>query len=153
MGKRRRKLPILRIEGIVLVAASLGAYSQFNLPYWWAGLIVFLPDLLFPKRFLEYRKIEIIYDLLHTYPLPSFSLFICVVTDFQFEKVSTAFVILWFTHIGFDRLIGRGAKYDGVFVNRQLALARQLLGQPPLEGDEEYLQVESKNKLPSKWGD
>ena len=152
MAKRKRKLPILRIEGIALVLFSFAAYSQFNLSYIWAVAAVLLPDLLFPKKFRENRKVEIVYDLLHTYPLPCIAMFLSVVTDFRFEHASTAYIFLWFTHIGFDRLIGRGAKYDGVFVDRQLALARQLLGEPPLEGDEQYTKPEPP-KTPSKWGD
>jgi hypothetical protein len=152
MAKRKRKLPILKIEGTVLVVASLAAYSQFNLSYLWVLVAVFVPDLFFPERFRNNRKVELIYDLLHTYPLPAIAMFISVVTDFKFEHTSTAYVFLWFTHIGFDRLIGRGAKYDGVFVDRQLALARQLLGEPARQGDEEFIAT-PPNKLPSKWGD
>jgi hypothetical protein len=152
MAKRKRKLPILKIEGTVLVVASLAAYSQFNLSYLWAFVVVLVPDLLFPKNLREKRTVEMVYDLLHTYPLPAIAMFISVVTDFKFEHTSTAYVFLWFTHIGFDRLIGRGAKYDGVFVDRQLALARQLLGEPARQGDEEFIAT-PPNKLPSKWGD
>ena len=153
MARRKRKLPILKIEGTVLVASSLFAYSQFNLSFIWAAIVVFVPDLFFPEKFRQNRKVEMVYDLLHTYPLPSIAMFISVVTDFKFEHTSTAYVFLWFTHIGFDRLIGRGAKYDGVFVDRQLALARHLLGEPPLEGDEKYVEMTETPKLPSKWGD
>lgn len=152
MAKRRKKLPILRIEGSALVLFSLAAYSQFNLSYIWALAAVLLPDLLFLKRFRQNRIVEMVYDLLHTYPLPCIAMFVSVVTDFRFEHTSTAYIFLWFTHIGFDRIIGRGAKYDGVFVDRQLALARQLLGEPPLEGDEEYIK-QAPPKTPSKWGD
>ena len=152
MAKRKRKLPILKIEGTVLVLSSLAAYSQFNLSYLWAFVVVLVPDLLFPKKLREKRTVEMVYDLLHTYPLPAIAMFISVVTDFKFEHTSTAYVFLWFTHIGFDRLIGRGAKYDGVFVDRQLALARQLLGEPARQGDEEFIATPA-NKLPSKWGD
>lgn len=153
MATRRRKLPILRLEGVVLLAVSLGAFAQFEISYLWALAIVLLPDLLFAKKFRENIWVERVYDLLHTYPLPSIFMFVAVVTDYRFERAATGFIFLWFAHIGFDRLIGRGAKYDGVFVNRQLALARQLMGEPPREGDEEYIEVSQSPKTPSKWGD
>lgn len=153
MAKRKRKLPILRIEGIVLVAASLTAFSQFEISFLWALGAILLPDLLFPKKFRENLWVERVYDVLHTYPLPSLAMFISVVTDYRFEHTSTGFVFLWFTHIGFDRLIGRGAKYDGRFVDRQLALARHLMGEPPQDGDEEYVEDVPARKTPSKWGD
>ncbi|MCX6402635.1 MAG: DUF4260 family protein [Actinobacteria bacterium] len=67
MAKRKRKLPILKIEGTVLVLSSLAAYSQFNLSYLWAFVVVLVPDLLFPKKLREKRTVEMVYDLLHTY--------------------------------------------------------------------------------------
>jgi hypothetical protein len=142
----------MKIEGTALVLFSLAAYSQFELPYIWVFVALFVPDLLFPEKFLKNRKVEIIYDLLHTYPLPAIAMFISVVTDFRFEHTSTAYIFLWFTHIGFDRIIGRGAKYDGVFVDRQLALARHLMGEPPRDGDFEHIESVTP-KQPSKWGD
>jgi hypothetical protein len=142
----------MKIEGTALVLFSLAAYSQFELPYIWVLVAVFVPDLLFPAKFLKNRKVEIIYDVLHTYPLPAIAMFISVVTDFRFEHTSTAYIFLWFAHIGFDRIIGRGAKYDGVFVDRQLALARHLMGEPPRDGDFEHIESVTP-KQPSKWGD
>lgn len=152
MAKRRRKLPIMKIEGTALVLFSLAAYAQFELPYVWVLVAVFVPDLFFPEKFRKNRKVEIIYDVLHTYPLPAIAMFISVVTDFKFENLTTAYVFLWFTHIGFDRIIGRGAKYDGVFIDRQLALARHLLGEAPRDGDAEHIEAANPRK-PSKWGD
>ena len=152
MARRKRKLPIMKIEGTALVLFSLAAYSQFELPYIWVLVALFVPDLLFPEKFLKNRKVEIIYDILHTYPLPAIAMFISVVTDFRFEHTSTAYIFLWFAHIGFDRIIGRGAKYDGVFVDRQLALARHLMGEPPRDGDFEHIESVTP-KQPSKWGD
>lgn len=153
MGRRKKKLPILRIEGAAILTFSLASFAQFNLPYWYAIVMIVVPEFFFPDRFRQIRTVEKIYDLLHTYPLPSIAMFLTIVTDFRFEHSTTAFVFLWFAHIGFDRLIGRGAKYDGVFVDRQLALARALLGEPPLDGDEQYVSSEEVRKTPSKWGD
>jgi hypothetical protein len=39
-----------------------------------------------------------------------------------------------------------------VFVDRQLALARHLMGEPPRDGDFEHIESVTP-KQPSKWGD
>ena len=125
----RRPGAILRLEGAVLLVCTLSAYTSANRPLYWIPIAVLLPDVIFVKRIRDTKVGNYIYDALHTYPLPSLMIFISVVTDFLLQKPWTGVAILWFMHIGFDRLIGRGKKYDGAFIDEQYELARALMGQ------------------------
>jgi hypothetical protein len=125
----RRPGAILRLEGGVLLVATLSAYTAANRPVFWIPIAVLLPDLVFLGKVRATKIGGIVYDVLHTYPLPSALMFYCVVTDFTLHKPFTGAVILWFMHIGFDRLLGRGRKYDGAFIDEQQALARALMGE------------------------
>lgn len=138
----RRKGWILRLEGIVLLLATTAAFTKTGQPLWWAGVVILLPDFVLPKRVRDTRIGGLVYDVTHTYPLPSIVMFIAVVTDYEFVLPITAIALLWFAHIGFDRLIGRGEKYDGAFVDKQLAMAEALKGQ--------MMEIQNNN---SRWGD
>ena len=137
-----RKGWILRLEGLVLVLAAFAAFTKTGQPLWWSAVVILLPDFLFPKKVRDTKIGGYIYDALHTYPLPSLVMFIAVVTDYEFVFPLTALTLLWFAHIGLDRLIGRGEKYDGAFVDRQLAMAEALKGQ--------MMEIQNNN---SRWGD
>jgi hypothetical protein len=125
----RRPGAILRLEGAVLLICTLSAYTAGNRPMYWIPIAVLLPDIIFIKKVREHRVGNFFYNITHTYPLPSLIMFISVVSDFLLQKPWTAVAILWFMHIGFDRLLGRGKKYDGAFIDEQHELARALMGQ------------------------
>ncbi|MEN9692957.1 MAG: hypothetical protein RLZZ330_601 [Actinomycetota bacterium] len=138
----RRKGAILRLEGFVLLLAATTSFVKTGQPLWWAAVIILLPDFLLTKRVKESKIGGRIYDITHTYPLPSFVMFIAVISDYEFVMPLTAITLLWFSHIGFDRLIGRGEKYDGAFVDKQLAMAEVLKSQ--------MMDIQNNN---SRWGD
>ncbi|MEN9711037.1 MAG: hypothetical protein RL441_1029 [Actinomycetota bacterium] len=128
----RRKGVLLRLEGFILLTVSFGAYYQlfdnllFILP------VLVLPDLLMPKRFREHRLGSWIFDILHTYPAPALLITAAVIIDYQFNSTLAAIPLLWFMHIGFDRLLGRGARYDGAVVDDLYARAAILMASPEM---------------------
>ena len=119
---------IFKIEGILVLSIGLGIFAQTENPLWWAPIGVLIPDLLLPKKFLDTRFGGWFYDATHTYPLPGIIATYLIITDPTYHSVAAGIVMLWWAHIGLDRLMGRGARYDGAFVDRQHALARSLLG-------------------------
>jgi len=127
-GLLRRKGAILRLEGAVVLLLSVGAYGQTRQPWWWALPIILLPDLLLTRRIRDTKVGGWIYDGLHTYPLPVIFITISIIIDYRFIEPYTGIALLWFSHIGFDRLLGRGLKYDGAIVDDLYAKARMLLG-------------------------
>ena len=128
----RRPGAILRLEGIVVFAASTAAYSQTIAPLWLAIPVLVLPDLILTKRVQNHRLGSWIFDVLHTYPAPSLLITFAVIRDFQFQSYLAAIPLLWFMHIGFDRMLGRGARYDGAVVDDLYARAAVLLASPEM---------------------
>jgi hypothetical protein len=145
----RRPGAILRLEGGVLLIATLSAYTAANRPVFWIPIAILLPDLLFLGKVRETKVGGFLYDITHTYPLPSALMFYCVVTDFMLHKPLSGAAILWFMHIGFDRLLGRGRKYDGAFIDEQQALARALMG----EAERIHREKLGSDNRANKWGE
>jgi hypothetical protein len=102
----------LRLEGAAVVAASLVAY-QWQLGSWWIFAVAFLaPDL----SMLGYLAGPAIgaraYNLVHSYVGPIF-LAIYGIGIGRGDVVPWA--LIWFAHIGCDRLLGYGLKYESAF--------------------------------------
>ncbi|MEK3715907.1 DUF4260 domain-containing protein [Paenibacillus sp. FSL R7-0333] len=103
---------LIRIEGFVVLALS--AYFYLSSGYSW-GLFLLL--LLFPDIFmLGYafnKKVgAYVYNLAHTFPIPlllllpglAYSIDVLIMIGF-----------IWTAHIGMDRMVGYGLKYETEF--------------------------------------
>ncbi len=121
-----RSARFLRIEGLALLPLSLAIFAQTNQPWWWAVIALIAPDFLLTQRVHDHRHGKWVYDGFHTYALPSIATFAAVVTDPSFQTPLAAISMLWFAHIGLDRLLGRGSNYAGRVVDDLYARAGQL---------------------------
>ena len=128
----RRKGMILRIEGTVLFVVTLSAYMQLFSNVWAVAAVIALPDLLLPKRVQTHRIGSWIFDVIHTYPAPALLITYAVIRDYTFQTTLAAIPLLWFMHIGFDRMLGRGARYDGAVVDDLYARAAILMASPEM---------------------
>ena len=128
----RRPGVVLRIEGTVVFFTSAAAYTQTIAPLWIALPVLVLPDLILNKRVRDHRLGSWVFDLLHTYPAPSLLITFAVIRDFEFQSYLAAVPLLWFMHIGFDRMLGRGARYDGAVVDDLYARAAVLMASPEM---------------------
>ena len=121
-----RSARFLRIEGLALLPLSLAIFAQTNEPWWWIVVALVVPDFLLTQRVHDHRRGKWVYDAFHTYPLPSIATFVAVVTDPSFQTPLAGISMLWFAHIGLDRLLGRGSSYAGRVVDDLYARAGQL---------------------------
>jgi hypothetical protein len=108
---------LLRIEGGVLLAMSV-------LLYWvnggsWAlfGLLILAPDVSMLGYLLGAKVGTASYNSVHNYALPA-GLVAFGVMGGSLLAVSVALV--WFAHIGMDRLVGYGLKYTSGFKDTHL---------------------------------
>lgn len=102
----------LRLEGAAVCAASVVAY-RWQLGSWWLFAAAFLlPDL----SMLAYLAGPSIgaraYNLAHSYVGPIF-LGMYGISIGRGDVVPWA--LIWFAHIGLDRMIGYGLKYESAF--------------------------------------
>jgi len=102
----------LRLEGAAVVAASVVAF-QWQLGSWWLFAAAFLlPDLSMLGYLAGAALGARAYNVAHTYVGPIF-LAMYGVSIGRNDVVPWA--LIWFAHIGLDRLLGFGLKYESAF--------------------------------------
>lgn len=103
---------LLRLEGLVVLVAALLAYSRYG-DGWATFLIYFLvPDLSF-LGYLAGPKIgAVAYNCAHSY----IGAVACLSAGVFFSvPMLLTIALIWCAHIGFDRVLGYGLKYQTGF--------------------------------------
>jgi hypothetical protein len=108
---------LLRLEGLAVLAASLALY--FHADYGWLALVVLFlaPDLSMLGYLGGPAAGALTYDLVHTYTLPVALGALGVLVD---SGTATQLALIWFAHIGMDRMLGYGLKYPTGFKDTHL---------------------------------
>ncbi len=114
VGTPRR---LLRVEGATLLAGSLIAYSTTDQAWWLVPLTLLLPDLTMIGYLGGARLGSYLYNLGHSTPLPAA---IVAIGWWQDKTLVVALGLVWLAHIGVDRLVGYGLKYDDHFQHTHL---------------------------------
>jgi uncharacterized protein DUF4260 len=107
----------LRLEGVVLLVGSLLAYSSIDRPWWLVPLTLLVPDLSMIGYLAGTRIGARAYNLAHATPIPG--AFVAI-GWWQGRSLILAFGLIWVAHIGLDRLVGYGLKYDDHFQHTHL---------------------------------
>lgn len=111
-------LAILRAEGVVLLAAALAGYFVgLDEPWWIVPLLLFVPDVLMVGYASSSRLGAILYNAGHSYPLPALLGLWATWADQPFGQ---GVALIWFAHIGMDRALGYGLKYETDFKDTHL---------------------------------
>lgn len=96
----------------MLLAGSLIAYSATRQPWWLVPLTLLLPDLLMAGYLGSTRLGAQLYNIAHSTVLPA------AVIGFgwwQGKPLVLALGLTWLAHVGLDRVLGYGLKYDDDF--------------------------------------
>jgi hypothetical protein len=112
-----RPLLLLRLEGVVLFAAALWAFGDTGEAWWSVPALLFLPDLFMVGYARSSRVGALLYNIAHSYVLPAAVGAASVAGD---NVVGQAVALVWFAHIGMDRALGYGLKYDSGFHDTHL---------------------------------
>src|SRR4051794_7481524 len=107
----------LRVEGAVLVAGSLLAYSRTGQSWWLVPLTLLVPDLTMLGYLGGARLGSRLYNLAHSTPLPAA---LVAVGWWQDETLLVALGLVGLAHIGLDRVLGYGLKYADHFQHTHL---------------------------------
>jgi hypothetical protein len=103
---------------VVLVVAALATYfSELNEPWWLIPLLLFAPDLFMAGYAKSHRAGAMLYNVAHSYPAPALLGIVAVLAD---EPLWQGVALVWFAHIGMDRALGYGLKYDTDFRDTHL---------------------------------
>ncbi|MDQ6673009.1 MAG: DUF4260 domain-containing protein [Chloroflexota bacterium] len=107
----------LLLEGATLVVGSLLAYSATGSRGGWSYSRWFVPDL-FMLGYLGGTCLGAVsYNFAHSIPLPAVMV---ALSWWQGQPVAVALGLVWLAHIGADRLMGYGLKYDDNFQHPHL---------------------------------
>ncbi|WP_424949822.1 DUF4260 family protein [Deinococcus sp.] len=109
----------LRLEGLLVLAASVVAYRALNGP-WWGLLLGFLADLSFVAYLAGPRAGGNGYNLIHALVLP---LALGLLGWELHLPLALLIALIWTAHIGLDRLFGYGLKYPDAFGRTHLESA------------------------------
>jgi hypothetical protein len=103
---------LLRIEGLVLLTGSLLLYAQ-NRGAWWVFLALLLAPDLSMVGYLKGPAVgAALYNLFHNYLPPAALAAFGVLSG---SHLLLLLALIWFAHIGMDRLLGYGLKYSSGF--------------------------------------
>jgi hypothetical protein len=125
VGAPRR---LLQLEGAILLAGALTAYTTTHEPWWLIPLTLLFPDL-FAIGYLAGTRVGAnLYNLVHTTALPAA---VIAFAWSQHTPLAGALGLIWLAHIGMDRLLGYGLKYDDHFQHTHLSQPRRARPKPP----------------------
>ena len=103
---------LLRVEGLAALALAVGAYLALDGPLWLFVVLALAPDLSMLAYLAGPRIGSLGYNLFHTYTLPVALGGAGLWTD---GRLATLVAAVWAAHIGADRLVGYGLKYESGF--------------------------------------
>jgi Domain of unknown function (DUF4260) len=103
---------LLRLEGLTLFIGMTLLYSIWG-GSWWVYVFVFLaPDLSFAAYLANARTGAIVYNAAHSYMAPMSLMIGGFATG---SPLVLSIAMIWLAHIGIDRALGFGLKYDAGF--------------------------------------
>jgi hypothetical protein len=99
----------LRLEGGLALAGALLAYTTTHQAWWLIPALVLAPDLSALGYLRDNRFGARLYNAAHVTPLPAA---LIGVGWWQHAPLVCALGLVWLAHIGMDRLLGYGLKYN-----------------------------------------
>ena len=115
----RRELPILflRLEGAVLLGLSVFLYSRLDEPWWLFAVLLLVPDAALGGYAAGSTAGAWVYNVFHTYLPPAALAVAGILAESSLMK---GIALIWFAHIGMDRLFGFGLKHTTGFKDTHL---------------------------------
>ncbi len=117
LSRVARPALLLRVEGGVLLTASLAFYSLYGESWILFALLLLAPDLSMLGYLAGATTGAATYNLFHNYVLPTALGGYALLSD---SSWCLSLALIWLAHIGMDRLIGYGLKYPAGFKDTHL---------------------------------
>jgi hypothetical protein len=108
---------LMRAEGAALFLGTTLFYLISDSPWELYALLFFAPDLGFLGYLAGPRIGAIVYNALHTTVAP---LLLAIGGMIVLWPMAGTLALIWFAHIGFDRMLGFGLKYGSSFHDTHL---------------------------------
>ncbi len=108
----------LRLEGLFVLGVALYGYFSRDGSIWFFLLFALAPDLSMLGYLAGPQIGSLTYNLVHTYSLP---LAVGVIGHTSGVPLAVMLALIWAGHIGADRLLGYGLKFDTGFKDTHLS--------------------------------
>jgi hypothetical protein len=108
---------LLRLEGAILLLLSVLLYGLSGESWLLFVLLFLVPDLSMLGYLSGRRAGAVSYNLFHTYVLPGLLAAFGLLAG---SPLLLSLALVWFSHIGFDRMVGFGLKYPTGFFDTHL---------------------------------
>ena len=103
---------LLRLEGLTVFIAAIVAYAHQGGSLWLFLALLLAPDLSALGYLINLKVGSIAYNTVHLYSLPIVLAGIALATN---TPTALLIALIWFAHIGMDRVAGYGLKYQTAF--------------------------------------
>ncbi len=103
---------LLRLEGLAVLGGALIAYDQLGAGWGAFALLFLLPDLSMLGYLRDARTGALLYNAAHSYLGPAALIALGALGT---QPVALAGGLIWLAHIGLDRMLGYGLKYQEGF--------------------------------------
>jgi hypothetical protein len=115
----RRDLPtaFLRLEGLVLLGLATFLFGLADASWLMFVILLLLPDLGMLGYIRDNRVGAVVYNFFHTYLPPAL---LAVIGMLAGADLPVLLALIWFAHIGLDRVLGYGLKYPSAFQDTHL---------------------------------
>jgi hypothetical protein len=109
--------PLLCAESVAVLALACAVYRNLGAPWLMFGLLFLVPDFSMVGYLVNRRAGAWIYNSAHTYLAP---LALSGAGHFGHMPALLPLCVIWVAHIGFDRALGYGLKYETSFKDTHL---------------------------------
>ena len=103
---------LLRLEGLVLLVGAVALYAHLGGSAIVFIALLFVPDVSMVGYLRNPRTGSLVYNAVHTYLLPALLAALSLAFNLP---VGLQIALIWFAHIGMDRIVGFGLKYPTEF--------------------------------------
>ena len=107
----------LRVDGLVLFAATIFLFGSEHQRWWIYPVLLFVPDIFMLGYIASTKLGAFLYNAGHSYLLPGTTLFLGWRGH---HPLLLAIGFIWLGHVGWDRFFGYGLKYDNGFGHTHL---------------------------------
>jgi len=108
---------LIQVEGLIVLLLSIYVYSLTDFGWLLFILLLLVPDISMLGYLSNKRVGAIVYNIFHTYTIPAAIIAISLLFSIE---ILLAAGLIWTAHIGMDRLVGFGLKYDTDFKDNHL---------------------------------
>jgi Domain of unknown function (DUF4260) len=108
---------LLHVEGAAVLALVVFLYAKNDESWILFAVLLLAPDVGMLGYLANRRVGAIAYNVFHAYPVPALVAALGVQTD---RPMVIALGLIWFAHIGLDRMLGYGLKYPTDFKDTHL---------------------------------